>query len=72
MHFSPEQWTVLALIGGSCVLGMLHILASRIASDVRIHDHRVECRRVRMAYLKATREIAARGGDTHGDVEILD
>lgn len=69
--FTTEQWLVLGLLAAVGTLAMLHALATRIRNESRIHDHLIECARVRDDYVRMTQANQRKAVDNR-DIEIVD
>ncbi len=70
MHdLAGQFWTLLAIVTGIVVLGMLHVLASAARNEVHLHDLRVRVNTLRRQRLEQLRDLAQ---NQNADIEVVD
>lgn len=70
MHdLAGQFWTLVAVVTGIVVLGMLHVLASTVRNEVHLHDLRVRVNTLRRQRIEQLRDLAQ---NQNADIEVVD
>jgi uncharacterized protein YnzC (UPF0291/DUF896 family) len=70
MHdLAGQFWTLVAIVTGVVVLGILHVLASAARNQLHLHDLRVRVNTLRRQRLEQLRDLAQ---NQNADIEVVD
>lgn len=68
-HLAGQFLTLLAIVTGIVVLGVLHVLASAARNEVHLHDLRVRVNTLRRLRIEQLRDLAQ---NQNADIEVVD
>jgi len=69
--FAPEIWSVLGLIAGACLLGMLAAAAHARREECRLHDLKVRVHELRGAYQRRLADLRRGAEEPVIDAEVV-